>query len=92
MDLTTEDRIKLAIQLIEQAPPGEVKYALSSSPNADISDVIQDIVTIIGDHESLTPHVASALRTYNLEQLATVQHSDEDGSSRVVSKKYPRWS
>ncbi|WOO81389.1 F-actin-capping protein subunit alpha [Vanrija pseudolonga] len=72
-DLTTDDRIKLAVKFIEQSPPGE------------INDIINDIRAIISDDEALMPHVRPALRDYNLKQLHAVEHAAEDGAAAHVS-------
>ncbi|BEJ12395.1 hypothetical protein CspHIS471_0208550 [Cutaneotrichosporon sp. HIS471] len=66
-DLSTEDRIKLAVSFIEQSPPGEV------------NDVVNAIRTIIGDDDALMPHAVPALRAYNLAQLQVVNHPADEG-------------
>ncbi|BEI81694.1 hypothetical protein CcaverHIS002_0208540 [Cutaneotrichosporon cavernicola] len=66
-DLTTEERIKLAVSFIEQSPPGEV------------NDVVNAIRTIIGDDDALMPHAVPALRAYNLAQLQVVNHPASEG-------------
>jgi len=84
-DLGIEDRIKLAVQFIAQSPPGEVK-CVERVFSADSSDVIQDIASIIGDNDALTPHVAAALKVYNLAQMTTVEHAaDGEVDAHVVS-------
>jgi hypothetical protein len=48
--------------------------------------VIQDIAAIIGDNDALTPHVAAALKEYNLAQMTTVEHAAEgEVPAHVVS-------
>ncbi|GMK55098.1 hypothetical protein CspeluHIS016_0201540 [Cutaneotrichosporon spelunceum] len=68
-DLSTEERIKLAVSFIEQSPPGEV------------NDVVNAIRTVIGDDDALMPHAVPALRAYNLTQLQVVNHSSNDGDA-----------
>ncbi|KLT45134.1 subunits of heterodimeric actin filament capping protein Capz [Cutaneotrichosporon oleaginosum] len=66
-ELSTEERIKLAVSFIEQSPPGEV------------NDVVNDIRAVIGDDDALMPHAVPALRAYNLAQLQVVEHAASDG-------------
>jgi len=72
--LSVDERLKLAADLLLDAPPGE------------IDDVIADISNLIDNDELLEPKIMESLRIYNIENFVTVEIPDSD--KKVILSKY----
>ncbi|KAJ1923925.1 F-actin-capping protein subunit alpha [Tieghemiomyces parasiticus] len=76
VELSIEDKIKIASGFLLSSPPGEV------------NDVFNDIRGIINDDAALQQHITPALEEYNIDQLQTVTLPETEHA--VIISKYNR--
>ncbi|KAJ1994292.1 F-actin-capping protein subunit alpha [Dimargaris cristalligena] len=76
VELSVEEKIKIASGFLLSSPPGEV------------NDVFNDIRGIINNDEALQVGITPVLEEYNTEQLLTVTLPDTDGA--VIISKHNR--